>query len=131
MEAGTAMPVEERDIPFHGEVTLYRYLNCREPLILKLAEKTLDVTENICYHDTILGLDAGSSFKSFKFGRINPDTDPTVMETPRKFGGYVYSTQFCGNMLGSATVTIEDDLSACMNVYREDKKARSFKFYRL
>jgi hypothetical protein len=130
IEAGTAVPLQKGNTPFHAEVMLFKSRDCKDPVILGigLTERTLAITEDQCYEDKFLGLGTGT-YQSFKFGNISPDIDPTATKQSREFNGAAYDGDTCDNTRGTVKVTNHNGLSACKNVSKH-KEARSFRFSR-
>jgi hypothetical protein len=133
MKAGAAMPLEKRDTPFQGTVTLYARLDCLDFGLIGLTKRTLEVTEHVCYDDSVLGL---GGFQSFIFERTGPSEDPKSRLGPEyqhKLIASGFVTGDClqqrggrssfGEIAGSAQST------GCVSA-REGKVARGFTFRR-
>jgi hypothetical protein len=143
--AGTAIPLEERDIPtkgtpFKGRVTLYAAKGCESPLILKelgVTQTSLAVTEGSCSDDTLLGLGlADVEFESYQLEVPGDHIDQNAVnkpKTPKSFFAGAYSKQGCADsdlLLSSRGIlSSKDQRTKCVDVGSEP--GRSFIFARI
>jgi hypothetical protein len=116
VDTGTAIPLEKPDTPFSGSIMLYGSKGCG---ILGLAGNLLDVTENVCYTDKLLGL-IPTGFESFEFEISGENFDPTSDKSnvPKTIDLSGFSIQGCSKKVARGILRNIDGV------------ARSFSFSR-
>lgn len=127
------VPTKNAATPFNGTVTLYASRDCED--LLGLGSTSIDVEEQSCYDDTVLGL---GGFESFKFERVGRTTDPGLglqKNSHWKLVLQALKTETCegekpGEKTGIKVLGLYDNASGCVNV-RKDAVGKAFKFTRI